>query len=238
VEIAIALALAGLGALAWRRRRPAKPVRLFDVDAEVALAVAAHESRSREHPLSPVHVLYGLLQTDAVVAAIARVGGDAVTLEDHVLDELATPPTADGALVVAHAVVAARGHRRLASCVDLWYALSVRDGGPKALDEIAAADVLFVLVHGHPRPAIEAPGGLAELVLHNDDYTPQRIVVDILRDVFELDEPRAVAVMEETHHTGRAIVGTMPVSLAKMRIDTAHRHARDRGYPLWIEATY
>jgi len=90
VEILIAPAAAGLGALIWqRRRRPvALAAPLFDTDADVALAVARHEATQRGQPLGPLHVLYGLLQADPIVAAIAQLGGDADTLVDRVLHSL------------------------------------------------------------------------------------------------------------------------------------------------------
>ena len=70
----IAIIVAGLGAYWWRHLRPQPRDRtraLFESDAEVALHVATHEASSRRQELSSLHVLYGVLQDEAVTAAIA-----------------------------------------------------------------------------------------------------------------------------------------------------------------------
>src|ERR1043166_2847852 len=81
----IAIIVAGFGAYWWRHLRPRphdQTSELFEPDAEGALHVAVHEAASRQHRLSSLHVLYGLLQDDSVIAAITTAGGDADALED------------------------------------------------------------------------------------------------------------------------------------------------------------
>ena len=91
------LVLAGAGLGAWwlhryqrgPERRRLRGAGRYETDAEVALHVALHEGRSRGHEwLSSLHLLYGLLQDEAVAAAIRRSGGDPDALEDRVLAAL------------------------------------------------------------------------------------------------------------------------------------------------------
>src|SRR5436190_1238699 len=102
----IAIVVASLGAYWWRHLRPARPQltmgSFFAPDAEVALHVATHEATTRHQAMSSLHLLYGLLQDETVVAAIASAGGNADAIEDRVLAALdAAPPTGEdvGAMV-------------------------------------------------------------------------------------------------------------------------------------------
>ncbi|HMG54784.1 MAG TPA: hypothetical protein VK601_14905, partial [Kofleriaceae bacterium] len=87
----IAIVVAGFGAYWWRhlRQQPRTAAsELFEPDAEVALHVAVHEATQRQQALSSLHVLYGLLQDEAVTAAIATAGGEPDAVEDRVLAAL------------------------------------------------------------------------------------------------------------------------------------------------------
>jgi hypothetical protein len=132
----LVLAGAGLGAW-WLHRYQRSPARLrlrgggrYETDAEVALHVAFHEGRSRGHEwLSSLHILYGLLQDEAVAEAIQRTGGDSAALEDRVLAALAahevtTDTAREAGWILAYAAAASEDAGRGVSCVDLWAALS------------------------------------------------------------------------------------------------------------------
>jgi ATP-dependent Clp protease adaptor protein ClpS len=245
----IAIVVAGFGAYWWRhlRARPRESVsELFAPDAEVALHVAIHEATSRRQPLSSIHVLYGLLQDEAVIDAIRTAGGDPDALEDRVLAALASPRVAErdddddhddhgGDLAGRAAAIARHGGRR-ASCTDLWAALA---GSPAArliddgkLDRGAA---LFALFHGGRAPDIALPDSRDVLVvLRNDHYTTQQFVCSLLRDVFALPDDQAHAIMMSTHTAGRAVIGRFTAAAARDRIDQARALARAHGFPLWI----
>ena len=240
MEIVIALVAAGFGALVWhqRRHRPAAlAASAFDEHADIALAVARHEAKQRGQSLGPLHVLYGLLQSDPIAAAIAQLDGNPDALVDRVLEVLERGASPRGEELVAHVAAVARYHGRPATCADLWSALAV-NGLTSPIDAtgITMARVLYVLAHGRPEPAVTAPAGLVEVVIHNDDFTRMEVVVAILREVFELDESLATTLMQQTHHAGRATIGRLPGSIAAQRITAAHARARAQGYPLWIEA--
>ena len=233
VEIAILVAaIIGGWALVLRRvgRRALPAPTYLDTDADIALTVARHEARTRQQHLGPLHLLYGLLQDERIVAALERLGRDPRACEHATLDALdaKAPGRADIATaVLRYAIGIARGHDRLATCVDLWAAIAKAKVSCADVDPL---DVLFVLVHGEPEPK-PAGAAVVELVLHDDDYTTRDLVVTVLREVIELDEARATALMQQTHDQGRARIGQRPATLAA----AANRRAREAGSPLWIE---
>lgn len=217
----------------------------FDADLEVAITVAQHEARTRNHAhLWPLHLIYGLLQDEAFTAAIARAGGDATAMETHVQDELdrhKDPVDDEAGQEAAHALglayANARFAERSATCIDLWSRLARTDAAKAAakaghFDPIA---LLFLLVHGMPEQSTDLPDRVdVHVVLRNDDYTTKEFVVEILREQFDLSEADAIARMEETHNGGRAIVGRFKLIIAKDKIAAARARAREAGYPLWI----
>lgn len=237
----IAIIVAGFGAYWWRHLRPRprdQTSELFEPDAEVALHVAVHEASSRQQRLTSLHVLYGLLQDDTVIAAIATAGGDAAVLEDRVLAALAAPADFEdsAARVAGRAVALARVGDRRATCTDLWAALA---GSPAArlLDDsqLDRGATLFALYHGGRAPDIATLEGRDVLiVLRNDSYTTQEFVCSLLRDVFALPDGEARAVMLATHNTGRAVIGRFPAAAARDKIAQARTRIRAEAFPLWI----
>jgi ATP-dependent Clp protease adaptor protein ClpS len=245
----LVLAGAGLGAW-WLHRYQRAPERLrlggrgrYETDAEVALHVALHEARSRGHEwLSSLHILYGLLQDEAVVAAIRRAGGDPSALEDRVLAALdAHQPSADAAReaawILGYAAAAAEDTDRGASCTDLWAALSRSGAEGAALVDAADASrvaVLFLLFHGEEPEISDAIAGDVNVVLRNDHYTTREFVCDVLERVFGLPSAEATARMQTTHDHGRAVIGRYAVREAREKIRETRRLAKARGFPLWI----
>jgi ATP-dependent Clp protease adaptor protein ClpS len=249
----IALVVASFGAYWWRHMRPGRPrtarPELFTPEAEIALHVAAHEATSRRQEPSSIHVLYGLLQDEAVTAAITTAGGNPDDLEDRVLAALAASADMadpadpagnkapdDGRWIVGR--IAAIAHRagRKASCADLWAFLA---GSPAArLADDAALDrgaVLFALVHGGRPPDVTlADERDVFVVLRNDHYTTQEFVCRVLGDVFARSEAEASAIMLGAHTTGRAVIGRFTAADARTKIGQARALARAQAFPLWI----
>ena len=236
----IAIVVAGLGAYWWRHLRPRTrdhTRELFEPDAEVALHVAIHEASSRRQELSSLHVLYGLLQDEAVTAAIATAGGDPDALEDRVLAALAAPSDDDhGAGLAGRAAMIARHGGRRASCTDLWAALAGSHAA-RLIDDakLDRGATLFALFHGGRAPDIALPDARDVLVvLRNDHYTTQQFVCTVLRDVFALPDARATEVMLATHTAGRAVIGRFTAADARDKIVRARDLARAEAFPLWI----
>jgi ATP-dependent Clp protease adaptor protein ClpS len=238
-----ALVAAGFGALALRRARPRSRLQLespFDGDAEVAMHVAGHEARSRDQMLSTTHVLYGLIQDEAIAGAIRATGGDVDALEDRVLaalDREVTQEVADTtrrALATAINIADNAGNRRRCGCIDLWAYVARSEHELLAAAGIDRVAALFVLYHGAPAPAVDVLGGDVNVVLRNDDYTTREFVCEVLRDVFSLDEAVAEARMLTTHHEGRAVIGRYRVAEARDKIREVRDRAHAGGHPLWI----
>jgi ATP-dependent Clp protease adaptor protein ClpS len=252
----IAIVVAGFGAYWWRHVRPmwSRGPSLLAADADVAIHVAVHEASSRRQLLSSLHVLYGLLQDEAVIAAIRTAGGDPDALEDRVLDALGAavvpadrgvrhagpiphPGTLDdGQWLLGRAAAIARAAGRQVHCLDLWAQLGDSPAG--RLLDLAHLDrgaILFVLFHGGLAQEIP-PGDHREVfvVLRNDHYTTQDFVCSVLREVFALSDEQAHTMMMETHTAGRAVVGRFAAAEARARITEVRALARARAFPLWL----
>jgi ATP-dependent Clp protease adaptor protein ClpS len=235
----LALLAAGASAWGWRRlRRPRQPRAALTGEAEIALHVAAHEAAGRA--LSSFDVLFGLLQDDAIVAAIRAAAGDPAAVEDRLLARLASPGPADrddlgDRLVAIAAAIAGHGGRAV-TCADLWAQLATTPAGRwLAASAIDPAAVLHAHVHGGPAPdAACADGRDVLVVLRNDHHTPQALVCAILRDVFDRSADDATAIMLATHTTGRGVVGRFPAAIARDQVPRAQARARAHGAPLWI----
>ena len=245
------LVLAGAGLGAWwlhRYQRPPERLRLtdgsrYEADAEVALHVAVHEGKARQHEwLSSLHVLYGLLQDETVAQAIRRSGGDASALEDRVLAALdaheVTAQTAkEAGWILAYAVAVGEHTGRRASCTDLWAALAKSESEGAALVEAAGTScvvVLFLLFHGEEPEITEGLAGDVHVVLRNDHYTTRDFVCDVLQQVFALPPGEAATRMQTTHEHGRAVIGRYAVREARVKILETRRLAKASGFPLWI----
>ena len=230
----------GLVYLTWRRHRRSPQRRLsaglgvldnFDVDAAVAIHVAHREATERAMPVSPTHLLYGLLQTDAFTAAL---GDRAAATEERVLAALADRPAdlALGFQIESHCSIAAQHDGRQATIVDLWFHLARSSAASFVPDAHA---LLFALVHRLPEPpAAHADAGV-NVIIRNDDYTPMRFVSYVVHAIFERTPEDAVAVMQTAHQQGRAIIGRFATPRAIELMTAARAKARESGYPLWLE---
>lgn len=94
------------------------------------------------------------------------------------------------------------------------------------------------LTHGTVTPSLpdEAlPGGEElEVVVHNDNYTPQNVVVDIFTEVFGHEPATATNLMLQVHREGRTIVVRRPRAEAISLSHAAIARARAAGAPLRI----
>jgi ATP-dependent Clp protease adaptor protein ClpS len=239
----IALVVAGFGAYWWRHMRPQRPrPALLAPDADVAVHVALHEASSRHQELSSLHVLYGLLQDDDVIAAIRTAGGDPDALEDRVLGALAARggPVEDardhGQWIVGRAATIAHRAGRQASCTDLWATLGESPAANVIADgKLDRGAVLFALFHGGREPDVSlADDRDVFVVLRNDHFTTQQFVSSMLHDVFALPDAQATALMLTTHTTGRAVIGRFTAAAARAKIAEARALARAEAFPLWI----
>jgi ATP-dependent Clp protease adapter protein ClpS len=229
----------GLIWLTWRRNRG--PRRLsravhdnFDVDATVAIHVAHREAMERNLPVTPIHLLYGLLQVESFTAALAKLSMDAAAIEQRAAAHLGDKPTnaSEAMQLQAHASVAAEHEGRSATTTDLWYRLA-RTSAAELVGN--AHGLLFVLVHGMTEPPAQHADPDVHVVIRNDDYTPARFVSWLVHAIFERSPEDAVATMRAAHEQGRAIIGRYPTPRAIELVTAARAKCREQGYPLWVE---
>jgi ATP-dependent Clp protease adaptor protein ClpS len=212
----------------------------FDADANVVFGVAMHAVTSRGHAaMSPIHLIYGLLQDETFIGALKQLGGDPDAAETRVLAALDARATEDAAgmetvgSLLSYTYAVAQHHERKVTTVDLWARLAMLDEAK--LLEVSAHDLLFLLVHGMPAPPPDLDGRTeCHVILRNDDFTTQEFVMQILREVFELSETDAHARMMETHTKGKSIVGRYKLAVARDKIIAGRSRARENLMPFWI----
>ncbi len=76
---------------------------------------------------------------------------------------------------------------------------------------------------------------LSKVIVYNDDFTPMEFVVDVLGNVFRLDEEYATNVMMRAHYEGKAVLGSYPTDIAETRVHKLNIEAQKSGYPLLCE---
>ena len=74
------------------------------------------------------------------------------------------------------------------------------------------------------------------VVLHNDDYTAQEFVVQVLIRYFRQASSEASELMRMAHVSGSAVVGVYTRDIAETRIKESLDHARHEGHPLLLTA--
>ena len=72
------------------------------------------------------------------------------------------------------------------------------------------------------------------VVLHNDDYTTQEFVVEVLMRFFQKDRITATKLMLDVHMKGHGIAGAYPYDVAESKIGKVTRVARATGHPLLL----
>ena len=70
------------------------------------------------------------------------------------------------------------------------------------------------------------------VVLLNDDSTPQEFVVNVLQTIFNRSAEQANSVMLEVHEKGRGIAGTYSYEVAEQKCVETITNARQSQYPL------
>ena len=73
---------------------------------------------------------------------------------------------------------------------------------------------------------------LYHVVLHNDDYTTQELVVEVLKVFFHKTETEARQIMLTVHHKGQGVAGTYSRDVAESKVSQVTDFARAHGAPL------
>lgn len=74
------------------------------------------------------------------------------------------------------------------------------------------------------------------VLLHNDDYTTQELVVEVLRAFFHKTDTEARQVMLTVHHKGQGVAGTYARDIAESKVAQVTDYARTNGAPLKLTA--
>lgn len=85
------------------------------------------------------------------------------------------------------------------------------------------------------RPRVKRPT-LYNVVLHNDDYTTQELVVEVLVTFFHKTEAEAMTIMLTVHHKGTGVAGTYSRDVAESKVAQVTDFARANGAPLKLTA--
>ncbi|TGL54942.1 ATP-dependent Clp protease adapter ClpS [Leptospira kemamanensis] len=71
-----------------------------------------------------------------------------------------------------------------------------------------------------------------QVILINDDYTPQEFVVYVLAIVFRKSMEESRQIMWKAHTEGSAVCGVYSLDIARTKVEDVHRLADDAGHPL------
>jgi ATP-dependent Clp protease adaptor protein ClpS len=71
-----------------------------------------------------------------------------------------------------------------------------------------------------------------KVILLNDDYTTMEFVVRILMSVFNKSAIEAEKIMFDVHYKGKGIVGLYTYDIAKTKVLSVERIAKNEEYPL------
>ena len=73
-----------------------------------------------------------------------------------------------------------------------------------------------------------------KVLLHNDDYTTQEFVVEVLMHHFHRNHAEATHIMLNVHQRGVGVAGVYPKDVAETKIQEVTDEARFRGMPLLL----
>lgn len=76
------------------------------------------------------------------------------------------------------------------------------------------------------------PPKMFKVVMMNDDYTPMDFVVEVLRRFFGMNPEKAVKVMLQVHHDGKAVCGIYRYEIAETKAMQVVEYAKANEHPL------
>ena len=76
------------------------------------------------------------------------------------------------------------------------------------------------------------PPAMYKVLLHNDDYTTQEFVVQILQSIFHHSHGDATQIMLHVHRTGIGVAGVYTYEIAESKAASVESLARQYEYPL------
>lgn len=81
------------------------------------------------------------------------------------------------------------------------------------------------------RDKVQTPS-LYQVLLHNDDYTTQEFVVQVLTSIFHKSESEAIQVMLQIHLQGIGVAGRYSYEIAETKVAKVLSLAKQYEFPL------
>jgi ATP-dependent Clp protease adaptor protein ClpS len=72
----------------------------------------------------------------------------------------------------------------------------------------------------------------SKVIVFNDDYTPMEFVIEVLADVFQINQEYATQIMMLAHYQGKALLGSYPTDIAETKVYQLNIEAQRNGHPL------
>ena len=76
--------------------------------------------------------------------------------------------------------------------------------------------------------------GKYKVIFHNDDYTTQEFVTEILVEIFHKSYKEAEMLMMKVHTDGQAVIATYSYDIALTKVNHTVKLARSQNYPLRV----
>ena len=217
----------------------------LSLNPEVLGAVVHAARTARKKTLDDVHLISALAHVGSVAQALGATGVDVAKLEGGLARLLAAQPERPWYALVATA------NRPLEEVALLAHRAGLGElSGPFAFASFAAlskntalllclADAGFSLLrfrrhvaHGSAVDVDDAVDGPVCIVFHNDPFTTQELVLDLLTSVCRCDLTTATGLMTRVHVDGRAELGSVPPSEARAMLAEIRARAAAAGFPL------
>lgn len=81
--------------------------------------------------------------------------------------------------------------------------------------------------------AIKEPN-MYKVIFHNDDYTTQEFVTEILVEIFHKSFKDAEKIMMKIHNEGQAVVASYSYDIALTKVNHTVKLARSQNFPLRV----
>jgi ATP-dependent Clp protease adapter protein ClpS len=81
---------------------------------------------------------------------------------------------------------------------------------------------------------VQAKAAYLQLVLHDDEETPENFMVDLVRSVFSLPAAVAKTLCATVERHGKAVCGTYPRAVAEALLQTAQQRIKAAGHSMVI----
>jgi len=81
---------------------------------------------------------------------------------------------------------------------------------------------------------VQAEAAYLQLVLHDDEETPENFMVDLVRSVFSLPAAVATILCSTVERQGKAVCGTYPRAVAEALLQTAQQRIKAAGHSMVI----